>query len=561
MRNKLLNLFGILLALYTVFLICGMAFHSFSEISVPNEYQEVSNIQIARSFYEGINPYTLKNAVGGEEPGVVYPYGPVYPLLCAFAARFFSMDLIFAGYLVSFLAMLLSAVLGAWMVKEQTRTLFAPMAAFPLLINCTWRYGYVNAVPDALAFLWVMLALLIETRKKCRFRELLEVLFILLAFYTKIYMAYIALPLFLLKLLRKKKDALKFALLGLLLGAASIVVISAACPLLWTYSVYMLMGLHGITDEEYAAAVNRISSAAPGQLQEMIEVLTFRNEKDPTGGLGYEGLQLRSLGGIFIFFFLGAAAEVYGLLRKKSSKASDYQLLMLLILLVSVPVMAVLGSNGGAWLSYYLQIQIPALVMMVIPFLEEKALCVQGVMLQAAWTVFLCLSLVFTLYRTDRRLPYYYMTEDQKQVWADAYRLLDEYLEEGEIYYSPVLAFHAEKNGQYYYNNGFVGGSGSRRRYVEWTLVKWEQVLFPPAGEYMKKHISFQEELKEKIRAGDYAMITATWSRGGSDRVISVQDVEAGPYRLLKETDMPMSREDFVISYYIRTGGSNGKDQ
>ncbi len=540
--------------IYTIFLLYGMADASFSEMSVPNEYQEVSNVQMTEAFLSGQNPYAFFDAVEQEKPGTVYAYGPLYPLLTALFCRLLPIDHIFAHYLISFLSMLAAAALGAWMVREQTETLLPPVSAFLLIINCTWRYGYVNAVPDALAFLWVMLVFFVETRKNFRGREVVEVILVIAAVYTKMYMGYIALPLFLCKLIHDKKAAVRFAAEGIVLMTVFTAAVTFCCPLLWTFSVFIPVGPWGITDEEYASVVNRISMTDTNQLKDVIEVLTFQNTEDPSGGLGYEMLQLRSLIGMFLFFYIAVFAGVCEHIKKRFSEMSYFQWLMLMNLAVSVPVLFVLGTNSGAWLSYYLQIQVPALVMYAVVYAEQKCLSQKKRVLQAASVTGVFLALLFTIYRTDRRLPYYYMTGEQKQIWTDTYALLDRYLEEGEIYYSPVLAFHAEKNRQYYYNNGFVGGSGSRRRYAEWLLRKWEQIVFPGAGRFMQKHISFQDEIRRRIQMGEYALITVIEGEDGTDRVVEISEIEKGPYQLLRVVDMPMSRENFPVRFYIPAG-------
>lgn len=546
-ERGLLNAAGVIVLVYTAFFLYGMTSSSYAEISVPNEFQEVANIQMTEAFLKGINPYSLNGATGGEVPGVLYAYGPVYSLITALVAFLIPADLILLHYVVSFFAMLGAAFLGAWMVKERTETLFAPAVTFLLLINCSWRYGYINAVPDALGFFWVMLAVFTETRKKCRGRELIEIIIVILALHTKIYMAYIALPLFIYKLLADRKAALRFFIYGVILMIVTSAAVTVWCPLSWAYYIYFLHGPFG--------GVQSAGSDASGNGSlELLELLTFKNRSDPESGLGYEILQLRSIIGIFLFFFITAAAAICMQIKNRFKDCDPVEKLMTVCILVSIPIMFVLGTNDGAWLSYYLQIQIPPLVMLSLIFAENKCMGEDKLKSRICMNICLTVMIVFTLYRTGKRLPYYYMLPEQKEIWEEAYGLIDKYSEQGEIYYSPILAFDAVRNGRYYYNNGYVGAA-SHSLYSEYLVTGWQQKLFPYAGDVMKKHFEYRDVLEDKIKNGGYALIAVNEGSDGTDRAVRISCITDGPYILLKELDIPVSRVNFPVKFYVLKEG------
>lgn len=546
-EKKMMDAAGIIVMIYTVVFLFGMTRSSLAEISVPNEFQEVANIQLTQAFLNGVNPYSQVGAFGGDVPGVLYAYGPVYSLITAFVALIIPADLILLHYAVSYAAMLGAAFLGAWMVREHTKTLVAPAVTFILLVNCTWRYGYINAVPDALAFFWVMLVIFIETRNKFRGRELLEILLIILALHTKIYMAYIALPLFIYKLFADRKAAARFFVYGVVLMIAVSVAVTVWCPLSWAYYIYFLHGPFAGTQPARADAGN-------GGLKELMDLITFKNSSDPESGLGYEILQLRSIIGIFIFFFVMTVFAVCSQIKQRFGDHDPFVKLLTVCFLVSIPVMFVLGTNDGAWLSYYLQIQIPPLVMLSLTFADEKCLEEKGQWKKVFWNAFVCVMIIFTLLRTNRRLPYYYMLPEQKEIWEEAYGLIDEYAKMGEIYYSPILAFDAVRNGRYYYNNGYVGAA-SRTLYSEYNETVWERKMFPYAGEVMKKHFEYRDALEDKIKNGGFSLIAVNEGTDGTDRAIRISSITDGPYVLLKELDMPVSRVNFPVKLYVLKEG------
>ncbi len=538
-----MNLFAIAVLVYAVVFLYGMIKSSFTEAAIPNEYQEVTNIELTKSFFEGKNPYALDVALGGEEPGMIYAYGPVLSLIAAFFARFSSVDLISLHYVISLFAMFFAGMLAAGIVMSHTKSMLPWAAAFLLTIFCTWRYGYINAVPDALAFFLMVLAMWLESKKDFKAKEPLQALVIILAFYTKMYLAFIALPLFVYKLIKKKKRAFIFMAWGLVLFGISAVIVTISCPLYWTYSFYFLHGPWKPDPATLAANENGIRAA--------IDVLLFRNTAEPTmSGWAYEALQLRSLAGIFGVLFVIALIAVIDCIRKKFKKLDDMLLLSLITLLVSIPALLYLGQNDGAWLSYFLQMQILPLILFCVIFLDNKCADEKSKpVMRWLWFAVFSLTMLFTILRSSVRLPYYRMSEEQMQTWEDTYRMLDEYSAKGEIYYSPVLAFHAIKNDKYFYNNG-LAGQYLLQMYEEYKVTPWMQTLFPHAGEVFQKHADYMNEISRKIKNGDYVLITAIEGNEGNDRVLDLDEIDSAPYRKLEEIDLPVSRISYTVKFW-----------
>ena len=63
----------------------------------PREYREAANLAIAKSFYEGINPYKINDGM----PISVNVYGFVNPLIAAIFSRIFSIGLLRSFYILS----------------------------------------------------------------------------------------------------------------------------------------------------------------------------------------------------------------------------------------------------------------------------------------------------------------------------------------------------------------------------------------------------------------------------------------------------------------------------
>ncbi|MCR5357900.1 MAG: glycosyltransferase family 39 protein [Lachnospiraceae bacterium] len=520
-RSKFFNIIGILFIVYIVVFIAGMTRSAFTEADVPNEYQEVTNIQLTDSFLKGVNPYSVSVATDKDSPGLIYEYGPVYSLIVALFARIIPVDIISLHYAVSLIAMLAAAVIATVLMHENAGGILPAAAAFLFIINCTWRYGYVNAVPDALALMLSILVLFVETRRPFKLKELTEAVLIVLIFYTKVYFVFAALPLFIYKLIKDKKAALRFFLFGAVIMGLGFIILNMTCPLLFTYMIYYIAGPIGAS------------------------------KTGSSGGSGwsYEILQLKSLAGIYIVMFIVTVLGMIYAFKKKADEKNDLKLLLMINIIAAVPALIVLGKNDGAWLSYYLQLIMPYIIMFSLIFINDMSLHSEGKAGKAAWVILYMLMLLFTAYRSSVRLPYYYMTADQRKTWDDAYELLDECLAKGEVYYSPVFGFHAIKHDQYIYN-GLA--ANPVRRYEGYNNTPWLRTLFPDAGAVMENRLEYKEKLEGRIRNGEFELITAIEGDDGTDRLIKISDVEAGPYEYIGSIDLPVSRVCYTVKLFRR---------
>ena len=121
-KKILLNLLTAVLAVYTLLLLIRITAAVFGNISVPNEYREVANIQLTKAFMDGINPYRM-SAYDGDIPGIIYIYGPLYSLFTAFLGKLIPIDIIALHYMVTLFSVVVSAGLAAYMVYKRTKYL------------------------------------------------------------------------------------------------------------------------------------------------------------------------------------------------------------------------------------------------------------------------------------------------------------------------------------------------------------------------------------------------------------------------------------------------------
>ena len=580
-KKAVINLLGIIMIAYTAVLIFRICESNLTNVSIPNEYREAANILLTKAFMEGTNPYRL-SAYEGELPGMIYVYGPLYSVFTAFLARILPfVDLIRLHYLVTFFSVIIAAGLSACMVFKYTKNTAAAASAFLFLINCSWRYGYINAVPDAFALMIYVVIIYLMSREGSEKqtgksnKTLKNILYALLAaslFFIKQYFVLIVVPIFIYKFIYDRRDALKFFLTCLIISVITFITVTITCPLYWTYSVYLAHGPFGITQEQYhkayggymednvkAAAEKEQAEKEKGESQK--EQISEKDETeeqsfkagslntDPEAGFGYEILQLKSLAGMFIFIFAATAWGVILRLTGRSLKEPKFMTFLILLMITSFIALIYLGRNDGAWLSYYLQLLMPEVIIFAFIFIDRILENEKGVKKIAAFSLFL-LMMFFTAFRTNGRLKVYSKTADQLNDWKRAYEITAGYADKGEVYYVPLLGFQTLYNGQYMYNNGHsMVITGWFRG--EYFAVDWEQVLFPHGDIVMQRNYDYQEKIKEKARSQDYSLVTIIDGTDTDFERLSVNDLKKDGYKKIDSILLNAGRMSYEVQFWI----------
>lgn len=498
-ENLIINLFAIPVVIYIVYLLGAILITTFSGTAYPNEFREAANIQMTRSIMEGSNPYSLET-LKSDVPGTFYLYGPLFSLVTALMGIVIRIDIVALHYLMSFVVMIVSAVLASRMVYEHSKTITAPIVAFLFTIMCHWRYGYIYAAPDSFGLFMLILILFVLTRKKFRYQALTCAALTVAIFFTKQYFVMIAGTAFVYFLFLSKKDAIRYALDSAVIFLASGAVIAWKFPLFWTYAIYFVKG--------------------PGS-----------GVSSGKAGVSHNTSQVSYLGGMFICLFLIGAFDLIRTVIVKRGIRLRFQWKDIEKPLVAVEVkeetetygkrkivfdilfwgqMAVagiclqyLGKNDGAWISYYLQLFMPGLIIVSLIAIDNYS---YKKLFKWAHVVGYALMILITIGKTDKRLVVNHMDETALANWNQAYEILDA-AESEENFYIPVLAYDGFANGQYMYNTGqpFVITDNYLKEYEKDELM---QKLFPHAGEIMKQHLDYRAEICRKVRAGEYGVIT-----------------------------------------------------
>ena len=184
--------------------------------------------------------------------------------------------------------------------------------------------------------------------------------------------------------------------------------------------------------------------------------------------------------------------------------SNDALVLALVQVLVQGICLLYLGREKGAYLSDFLQLLVPSLIL-------AGMICVSKYLQQfrlignLAVLIVMILPSIFLGYK---KLPLHMITEQEISDWKKAEAYVDEYRLDGEkIYYSPILDYVAIKNGDMAYDNGHTGVMVPGIREV-WQADPLAQQIFPYAGEVIDKHLVYQDHLYEDVKNHAYSLIT-----------------------------------------------------
>ena len=536
--EKIIAIMFVPLLFVGFYMISGILTHTFTDMKIPNEYRECANVFMTMELMEGHNPYAL-SSLNGELPPFIYLYGPLYSIITAgigtvLGALGLNPDIVLLHYIVTFVCIMGASALAFYMVWKKTDSLTLGTAAFIFLINCSWRYNYVNAIPDSMGLLLMMAILFLLSARDFKGKELLCGVLTVAVFFTKQYYLLIAgtavIFLFLFKGIKRMAGYLiSFGVTA----AAAYGLLRIYCPLFETYMFYFAKG--------------------PGK--GVASTVTRGSEK--MTGMEYNFSQIMSLGGIFFMFFLTELLCVLYFLSAfirewkkmkvtgtsvgkglpaliertasagRSAGIDEFDILMLIHMGVSGICLMYIGRNDGAWLSYYLELFMPALIMGTLVIFKKLSRIVSetglyGINKRTTYLIlsaFLLMLLGFTVSRADERLPISPLSEEDHKEWDMAEKMLDE--NPGDMYLYPLLGYYGIRHDIYVYNYGqpFVV---SERFLKSYNKHPDKQEQYPYAGEIFESHLDFRKKLKEKVRNGEYTMVSYI---EGTDEVFDREDL------------------------------------
>ena len=487
MKKKEINKNTIVICIFCMiyFLVCLiLEIRCWIHVDIPKELREGSMMAVAHEFALGKNPYLMPE--DGSMP-TFYMYGFLSPMITGELSRitgasvFIIATVCYALYKIS--ACILIA-LGVY--KKYKRSELAFLSAC-LLYTCFWRYVvYGGIFPDALGLCLSILLyyLMISSIENKKYHPILMALIVTLLFYTKVYFVFIFIGTALFLFMYKKKECIKFIIAGAILCIVTIPIINRLFPLYFTESVLFMSG-------------------SPGY------------------NIIYSFKQLVALGKYFpvpILVIAGYLVYKAKLLVKEKVSYDSVISFPIIIFLSVLPVNIYFGGNDGTWLTYYLQLLMPTVILLFAEaydyvMSDNKVLVKQFIKgknkLQAVVSSIICLSILCPM------LPYsisLYFKNSQVVEWSELYKEMDRIRESNDLDQLLVLgsdlSFYCTANDIDTLDDGeciYI----SQEVMDKWNLDYKLQRLFPYTKEIFD---TFKDEIKtirEQIIGGepDYIII------------------------------------------------------
>lgn len=460
MKNrKVFKYIFIGIGLLVILAMYGMDIARMIDWRIPNEIREGANVALVDSLARGINPYrSLTDEAGA--PNVFYMYPILNNLIAALIVRVTHLQ---SGLVLLILNMLWTIafsllITGICAAYIKNRCLL--VLPFMLSHYCAWRYTNCSAFPDILGVLLMVLIMYICTTVKVtgKYVVILSVL-TTMCFYSKQYAVVVLIPVAIyLWLKESRKTSLVYVGITALLGVGSAILIY------FTMQIYF--------------------------------VETFLLiENSPNLNLWWAITQFVKMGKLFFGWFLLILVWLIRGIKEKNLKA-DY----VMINFGSVAVMLLyFGQNEGGHLSYYLQLWLPAVIVIAVRSLDALLLG-----FQRRWQsyILVCAALICAVY------PYYFLhtpqlSAEQKQKWEKVYEIA----EEGSVLSTSQLANYAVAKGEYMYDYG-------QNQYIlrDETLAYWEELeqsrllttLFPKALELRAAHEEYRAHLLSQLETREF---------------------------------------------------------
>ena len=466
-----------------VILYLGIDLINLSMFSYPYELREGANIALTRSFLKGANPYTLEISLDSVRPSLFYMYPFMYSLLVAGISIILPfVDLPLLHYIISFICGTTAAAIGAYIVKKETVSPFAPLTTFFLMLSCSWRGAYISAFPDTMALLMSVLLLYLVIYESKKWHMASMAILTIMIFFTKQYFVIIAVGIWIYYLISDRKKLLRYTIYCATTGIIFAIVVSLIFPLYWTYSLFFVNG-----------SATRIS----------VENIIFCIKQYCYIGFTFFPVLLMCFYGFFQL-----------IMHRKEKPWQNRQTVLFAVFLTSGFFLLKLGTNDGAYLTYFLQLLIPVMIILGMICFEKYVYSELGGINES-----ICILIIFlfvgvsVLNVTQKFANSVYLNEDDVQEWSDIYIYLNE-CEGQQIYYSPNLAFYAMEHNQYIYDlgqNEFVNyESEGITTLGAWKQSKISSTLFPYVDDIIENHMDYREKLLDDIHKGVYDVVVET---------------------------------------------------
>lgn len=523
-QNIIYKIITIMIMVIIVVFLAKITKNTLVGLSYPNELLEPANINLTNSFLRGNVPYARENIVipGEKEPPINFEYPFLTSIVAALLSYLFAGNVVLAHYFLSYFAMVGTAILGSIIIFKNSRTTVGATTGFLLLMFCHWRYGYISASPDGFGLFVTVLTLYLACELKSKHKEFLCALGTVAAFYSKQYFATICFSIFIYFFLYSKKEAIKYFVYCVIILALSMLIVTWKWPLYWVYSVLLLM--HGC----------------------------FHGWGN--AGFLYVFEQLRYLSGVFFVLAVALILAFVQILRKRRVSGQtvkkdrfvsegDEIPLFLIQLPIQLASLFVFGRNDGAYLTYFLQLLIPSVVIVVLILMEKNEIYKY----ERIYSYFYCFMAIVITYFGWVKLPMHMLSADEIANWNRAYDLVNEYRTKGDIYHYQATAYNAIENGDSLLGTGHDGDI-NQGNYDEWMKNDLQQLIFPDAGSVYQENLAYRDVIANRIKNREIAMVVTEWY---GNIYIKTDELEKAGYSIKDVIPLQLGNMEYEAYFWV----------
>lgn len=487
----------------------------------PKELLEPSNIALTDLFIEGKSPYS-PSSLDWAVPAVNYDYPFLNSLLAAGIARLTGCDAVTAHFVISISCILLSGLIGYRFVAKYAKTTVAPFLAALMFMFCHWRFGYVSAAPDDLALLFFLITMMVATNPSVRYKPLWCSIGITVCLYTKQYMVFLAVGIFIYMLLYSRKDAIKLFAWTVVLNIAVAAVITFSWPLYWMRAfVFTYLG-----------------SFFGGGFKLVTALEQFK-------------YILVSFAALFVILAVAIITAVRKRIAEKGVrpagprfKENDIFTLCAVNSIVMLAPLFVLGRNDGAFISYFLQLWMPSVTVVTLVSFERMKPDKTSIIYGGAYA----LIAAFTVYFGFGKLPLHVLTTPELATWQKAYEYTARSSDEGYVFYARSLAYDgfARQNGDWFCgHDGEVGDHTVK--YMEYSGI--DPARFPYVQKLVDQNNDYRRRVLERIENHEYALIT--FEENGTYSIVNDEVCEEAGYRRIDVLPLQVGNMPYDVAFYV----------
>lgn len=481
---------------YTIFLVTFLV--SWAEqcvdlirYNIPTEYRDWAVVDLAQSLYKN-SPYDLD--IG---PPFFFLYGFLFSSIIGAINYLFNIDSFLLSKLIIFICVILSSLLTSLEIFNITKKVFPSILGFMCMLWASSNTGvYFIIRPDSLGLFLSLLSLALIRRSQNLLTLFISSSVIILAFYTKQYFIFVAVPItfFLLK-----KSGLRKTLIFCLIFLSLIIISSALIS--YFLPAYFYSSVLG-----QFRAVGGNWTHAYGQFE------TFLTYYWP----------------LFVVIFLYLINNHY----KKKSIFGDAKLYVYTFLTAAVCLIP-LGKNEGAFLSYYYQLLLPSLIILgMISIADFKSLILKN--------FFVILIIFYSLFHGNIEKFNFIYSNEAINNWQLAEKLIKS--QEGSVLISTPILAQIGKNSVILDNGHSEYFPGLNK-----PLPGYINQFFPEREIYSEKFKKFYTEIDSQILNKKYNLIATTQ---GYHPTIS-QNTLSKYYRRIQEINLQTGKQNWNIEFWV----------